>query len=890
MNKCLSCLLLFIILLSAFSANADVYNDDRGRYLIIVHDMFYNSVLPLADWKHQKGMEVDVRKISEVGPSSSDIENFIDNAYYNWEVPPEYVLLVGDTEFLPTSGSSSDSYYADVEGDFHEDLYIGRFPTDTMTEAETMVQKALNYERYPYVEDDSWFTSACLIANDNDYSPDEYIDDTAYIDSLMTQGGYDNVEDLYWSEGDNSGTVINLINNGVTFVNYRGQGGSNWASPFGMNPDQTSPGWKLPVVISGTCITGAIDWDGAVGEEWLRAGTPENPKGGVAFYGAETSGNGFITNLRGAVSRGFFNSIFLNDNNILGKAAVHAKDHMISMYPNEVSEYRGWILQGDPELNMYTAVPQEISVEYPIVIPAGATAMPVTCTVNGEPVEDVLVCFHAEDVMYSWAYSDEDGIAMLEFDPVPPLPGEQITVTATGKNLLPYEGSMEIVTGEAFEGYVTDVNTGDPLRAKVFLDSYPIYTFADEETGFYRLFVPSSGNYVMHAEYWGYEPYVSESFTIAEEETLTVDIQMINAENTGAIEGYVIDSRGNALSGVKLKVLNADRGPEFTDATGYFRFDAMTSDYEYLIQASLNYYDSYTKTVFVYEGEMVELNFKLADIEEFEDDDADFSGEHDWEWGIPADVGGPEAAYDGQRVWGTNLDGFYEVNVNQSLYSPEFYLGPYEDNYMMRMGIWYQTEDGWDGGNIQVSTDEGETWEVVIPEENYPDNSVVGLTGQPGFTGDSDGWQIYNFDLSNYAGEFINIRVRFASTNATDKGLFIDHFVLYGTALTTDVDEDSPFTTATPKKAALHQNYPNPFNPKTAINFDLPEKQHIDLKIYDVSGKLVRTLVSGEEDAGYHSIVWDGKDDTGNAVNSGVYIYRIDAENYRETKRMILLK
>jgi hypothetical protein len=791
---------------------------------------------------------------------------------------------------LPTSGSSSDSYYADVEGDFHEDLYIGRFPTDTMTEAETMVQKALNYERNPYVEDDSWFTSACLIANDNDYSPDEYIDDTAYIDSLMTQGGYDNVEDLYWSEGDNSGTVINLVNNGVTFINYRGQGGSNWASPFSMNPDQTSPGWKLPVVISGTCITGAIDWDGAVGEEWLRAGTPENPKGGVAFYAAETSGNGFITNLRGAVSRGFFNSIFLNGNNILGKAAVHAKDHMISMYPNETAEYRGWILQGDPELNMYTAVPQEISVEYPIVIPAGATEMPVTCTVNDQPVEDVLVCFYAEDVMYSWAYSDENGIATLEFDPVPPLPGEQITVTATGKNLLPYEGSMEIVTGEAFEGYVTDVNTDDPLRAKVFLESYPIYTFADEETGFYRLFVPSSGDYVMHAEYWGYETYVSESFTIAEEETLTVDIQMTNAENTGAIEGYVIDSRGNALSGVKLKVLNADRGPEFTDATGYFRFDAMTSDYEYLIQASLNYYDSYTKTVFVYEGEMIELNFKLADIEEFEDDDADFSGEYDWEWGIPADVGGPEAAYDGQRLWGTNLDGFYDVNVNQSLYSPEFYLGSYEDNYMMRMGIWYQTEDGWDGGNVQVSTDEGETWEVVVPEENYPDNSVVALTGQPGFTGVSDGWQIYNFDLSNYAGEFINIRVRFASTNATDKGLFIDHFVLYGTVLTTDVDEDSPFTTATPKKAALHQNYPNPFNPKTTINVDLPQKQHIDLKIYDVSGKLVKTLVSGEQDAGYHSIVWDGKDDTGKAVNSGVYIYRIDAENYRAIKRMILLK
>ena len=80
-------------------------NDNAGTYLIITHNNFYNSILPLAEWKQKRGMEVEIANTSVIGSSTSQIKSYIQTAYDTWAVPPEYVLLVGDSEFIPTSGS-----------------------------------------------------------------------------------------------------------------------------------------------------------------------------------------------------------------------------------------------------------------------------------------------------------------------------------------------------------------------------------------------------------------------------------------------------------------------------------------------------------------------------------------------------------------------------------------------------------------------------------------------------------------------------------------------------------------------------------------------------------------------------------------------------------------
>jgi hypothetical protein len=100
--------------------------------------------------------------------------------------------------------------------------------------------------------------------------------------------------------------------------------------------------------------------------------------------------------------------------------------------------------------------------------------------------------------------------------------------------------------------------------------------------------------------------------------------------------------------------------------------------------------------------------------------------------------------------------------------------------------------------------------------------------------------------------------------------------------------EDQPV--AVIKTPHLSANYPNPFNPVTTINFALPKIMEVDLVIYDLLGRKVRTLLSGNQQAGAHKVLWNGTDDRGKVVSSGIYYYRLTTENYNKTMKMVLMK
>lgn len=91
-------------------------------------------------------------------------------------------------------------------------------------------------------------------------------------------------------------------------------------------------------------------------------------------------------------------------------------------------------------------------------------------------------------------------------------------------------------------------------------------------------------------------------------------------------------------------------------------------------------------------------------------------------------------------------------------------------------------------------------------------------------------------------------------------------------------------------KITLNQNVPNPFNPETTIRFSLPSSERVTLNVYSASGALVRTLVDGVQPTGSHSFTWNGVDNRGNAVSSGVYFYRLTAGKFNDTRKMVLLK
>ena len=94
----------------------------------------------------------------------------------------------------------------------------------------------------------------------------------------------------------------------------------------------------------------------------------------------------------------------------------------------------------------------------------------------------------------------------------------------------------------------------------------------------------------------------------------------------------------------------------------------------------------------------------------------------------------------------------------------------------------------------------------------------------------------------------------------------------------------------TPKDFALRPSYPNPFNPSTTIRFDIASRSRVELRVYDVSGSLVRTLVDEDMPAGSHQVQWNGRNDAGDPASSGVYFYRLTAPGFSDVRKMTLLK
>ncbi len=113
----------------------------------------------------------------------------------------------------------------------------------------------------------------------------------------------------------------------------------------------------------------------------------------------------------------------------------------------------------------------------------------------------------------------------------------------------------------------------------------------------------------------------------------------------------------------------------------------------------------------------------------------------------------------------------------------------------------------------------------------------------------------------------------------------IDSLEVSGNGITNIITQES-----TPKQFVLYQNYPNPFNPATTIRFDLPEQTRVVMKIYDILGQEIRTLVNSGLNAGTHSYVWDGKNQIGTDLPSGIYLCRIETDKFKKTMNLLLLK
>ncbi len=169
---------------------------------------------------------------------------------------------------------------------------------------------------------------------------------------------------------------------------------------------------------------------------------------------------------------------------------------------------------------------------------------------------------------------------------------------------------------------------------------------------------------------------------------------------------------------------------------------------------------------------------------------------------------------------------------------------------------------------------DGATWEVVMTAGTARRMTVTGVDNLPG---DLEAWLILDVGtvVPLVDGEQIDV-----PDDATSAQLVVGNH-LYASDRVSEV---------LPDNYALNQNFPNPFNPRTSIRFALPSAAHVKLEVYNILGQRVSVLLDEWREVGHHTVVWDGRDNNGRGVASGVYFYRIEAEGFRDSKKMLLLK
>jgi hypothetical protein len=445
--------ILFIF--SLFIATGVWAQETGAQYLIITPDGFYNDILPLAQWKHKKGVRTKIAKLSETGSSAGEIRSYIVNAYNNWPVRPEYVLFVGAPNYLPMpwyNNVFTDNYYTDITGDLMNEILSGRLTVHSSAETQNVVNKILLYERYPDTTDNTWFSKATLIANldGETYADSIYWENIHYYASLMTNNGFTLIDTLSNSLGNGAQDVINGVNNGRGYVLYRGSGVNNWYPPFDCNPDLAQNGKKLPIVLSITCATLGTGSSPAAAERWFLTGTASDPRGAAGYFATTT----VLTNgaqYRSAVAHGFCDAVFAENRRTFGEACESGRKRVYSIYGN-ASEYRGYHTIGDPEMNLWVYPPFPPQVSYPPIVPLGTNNITVTVYANSSPRANIIVCAMQDDsVIWAVDTTDINGQAHLSFN-VSRM--DTIYLTATGHTIYPYEGYILVWSTGSYVGYL----------------------------------------------------------------------------------------------------------------------------------------------------------------------------------------------------------------------------------------------------------------------------------------------------------------------------------------------------------------------------------------------------------------------------------------------------
>ena len=435
-------------------------------------------------------------------------------------------------------------------------------------------------------------------------------------------------------------------------------------------------------------------------------------------------------------------------------------------------------------------------------------------------------------------------------------------------------------------GTVTELGSGTPLEGVlVEVQGGGSFTLTDEQ-GHWRLPLQRGPVLLRFTSY--YHQALETSATVLAGASLTHD-QALAALPLVDILGTISDPDMAPLADVVLTPLDAPLPGTVTSADGKYSIPDVPSGHVYqLLCDGLPGYGAQVMTVNAsrpYSDAIV--NMQLSPVtQDFESGDGGFTCADTtaWSYGAPPEVTG--GAFDGSLCWGLGMDGDYTSNWNPSLVSPLYDLSSVEaEDYYLSFHFFCDTENGFDG--VCLEYQDGYVWEVLEPLGGYSDLALGGLGNLPGWSGQTGRWQGAVFDLTPFLGGDFRFRLTFGSDGSvTGPGFFVDGLSFGGGGRVSGVTPP-----VAPASGVRLQAWPNPFNPRVSISYELPRAGQVQIMVFDIKGRRVKTLLSGAVDDPRGTLIWEGDDQAGRPAASGVYFVMVaPSQGAPAVQRVVLAK
>jgi len=955
-------------------------SDKRSRayfeYLIITEPPMDTVFERLADWKTKKGIKAELRTVDWIISHYSGEDDAAKIRNYIKTLPDSsvrFVLLAGDTDVIPCrlayamtceyggdpreDSLPCDLYYADLEGDWdfndngvygevadsinlYPDIFVGRAPVNTIAEAQKFVEKVLIYEKNPDLGycDNALFTADILWWN-------PYTDQAIHKNMIEDESFSPNFEitKLYYSQGNLSPSeVLAALEDGQGLINHDGHGwiqvmsaGTGYLHSTDFDIMTNAP--KYGIWISCGCWTTAFDYD-AIGEHFVNS--PNG--GGVAFIGNSSYGWGSPGNPGFGYSdrfdSRFFYSLLQEQHFNLGAALALAKAHFIP-YSREENVYRWHQYQlnllGDPEMLVWSDVPETLDITYPQSIPQGNSRIFITVTDKhtGTAVQGALVCLMKGDESYASGYTDVSGSVFLDASPST-LGDCDLTVTA--HDYLPVEITVPVVSGPYVNYLGWEVN--DSLGNDDGIAN-------PNEDIFLNLMVRNSGNATAHnieLILRSQDPYVTILDSSASLTSLDVDDSLLINNAFRIMVGGA--SNGHGIS-FELEITDVSRtlvyNPILIAGTPLLSVadvvivqpPTMPSEIESLqvnlenagfgfgheTYARLSSNDMYISVVVdsVWYGEIdpesvkvgvqpfvvsvdpscptsylapLPLNLHTADYS-FTDtihvligetgfwDDME-SGTGLWTTGGSDNLWhmSQDRSFSPTHAWycGDTTTGYYHNNMNCYIQTIPFMI---QANSVLSFCRWF---------DVPIYGTDGIY--VIIMGNGYADTlDFIGTGGALNGRGILSDWFEEVYSLSHYpAGETIQVRIAFISDYDGDvgEGFYIDDVHIDRATMIEEFRE--PGTSQ-----LIFELFPNPFFNRVDIRLQMLDMtKKTTLRIFDVTGRLVKDLSPLLSDMSHHLSVisWSGIDELSRKVPAGVYLVQLEGQEVKLTRKVILLR